>query len=228
MSKKISYCLPVYNAQATIAQCIKSLVDQTEKGEILVFNDCSTDNTTHILHFLGRKYDNVRITHSDKRIGHAKGRNFLNRKASGDIIALCDADLYYPNRGEEILQKFKEDDIDIFYSGANLQNSQDPNVVGVHPVNEWDFKSKCSICNPTVAYKREWALKIPYREETIETDLYEAFLLTCHKEGAKFGYSEKTLMLKYEGDSQRNKIDAWKIKKRIYEEEFGIEVQEQN
>ncbi len=88
---------------------------------------------------------------------------------------------------------------------------------------EWDFKSKCPISHPTVSYRRKVAKKVDYMEETIDSDLYEFFLLDAHKKGFKFGGCQNPLMLKTEGGSNRNVEEAKKLKKELYKE-YGIEI----
>tara|TARA_R110000824_G_scaffold16676_3_gene68836 strand:- start:3865 stop:4539 length:675 start_codon:yes stop_codon:yes gene_type:complete len=221
MPPTISFCLPVFNGQAVIAQTINSLLKQKEKGEILVFNDGSTDNTRRILEFFK---DDITIIDSKERVGHAKGRNTLAQAAKGDIIAICDADIYEAERSTAIVEFFEQEKKDVFHSALNCCKAEDPSVVWQQEAYNWDFKSKCPISYPTVAYRRELALSCPHREETMETCLYEFVLLDMHKEGAEFGGCQNPLMLKYEGDSHRNKKDAWKIKQRIYKE-YGIEIE---
>ena len=47
---KISVIIPVYNAQKTINQCLRSIFNQTFKDfEVIVVNDGSTDSSWSIL-----------------------------------------------------------------------------------------------------------------------------------------------------------------------------------
>tara|TARA_Y100000034_G_scaffold91620_1_gene110561 strand:- start:3612 stop:4283 length:672 start_codon:yes stop_codon:yes gene_type:complete len=222
MSLKLSFCLPVYNGQYLIAQCIESLINQKVKGEIIVYHDGSTDNTKRILDF----YKNdINVIHMKERKGHAKGRNLLVQEASGDIIVICDNDIYDENRSQAITEFFDEEEKDVFYSALTCCSSKNPSEIWRQEAYEWDFNSKCNISYPTVAYRRDLALRCPHREDSMETDLYEFVLLEMNQEGAKFGGCQNPLMLKYEGDSLRNKKVAWELKQKIYKEEYGIEIQ---
>jgi cellulose synthase/poly-beta-1,6-N-acetylglucosamine synthase-like glycosyltransferase len=85
----ISIIIPAYNAEKTIAQCIHSLLHQTEPQEnyeIIVVNDGSTDRTEELLKSLGIKYC------SQINQGPAAARNKGVALAQGDIILFTDSD----------------------------------------------------------------------------------------------------------------------------------------
>ena len=231
---KISYCLPVYNAQNNVARTIQSLLNQSVKGEILVCDDNSDDNTYLILtHFdekirrHNEKYSDNRgqwIFTNEERMGAAFCRNRLNNLASNEIIAVCDADIYYKDRGKAILAFFKKyPEKSVFASALHLRDSSDPLLEWDQEAYEWDFKSKCPISHPTVAYKRFVAEKIKYKTLSKDTDLYEFFLLDAHNEGFEFGYCDNPLMQKIEGNSKRDITKAKEWKKTLYKE-YGIEI----
>ena len=47
---KISFIIPVYNAEKYLAQCVESILNQDYKNiEIIVINDGSTDSTAKIV-----------------------------------------------------------------------------------------------------------------------------------------------------------------------------------
>ena len=51
--KKVSVIVPAYNAKDTLIQCVGNLVNQTLSDiEIILVNDCSTDNTLLIMQLL--------------------------------------------------------------------------------------------------------------------------------------------------------------------------------
>ncbi|CUA95605.1 glycosyltransferase family 2 protein [Thiomonas bhubaneswarensis] len=92
----VSVLIPAYNAQATIAQTLDSLLAQTHRHlEIVVVDDGSTDATWEVLQPYA---DRVRlIRQANAGIGAA--RNVSVQAARGDYIALLDADdLCMPTR----------------------------------------------------------------------------------------------------------------------------------
>lgn len=89
---KISYIIPVYNAEAYIERCIDSILgQQNTKMEIIVVDDGSTDGTLDILHQLAEKNNNIYIFHQNNS-GQGIARNFGLEKATGDYIWFIDAD----------------------------------------------------------------------------------------------------------------------------------------
>lgn len=92
----VSVAIPAYNAQATIAQTLDSLLAQTHRNlDIVVVDDGSTDGTWEVLQRYG---DRVRaIRQANAGIGAA--RNASVQAARGEFIALLDADdLCMPQR----------------------------------------------------------------------------------------------------------------------------------
>jgi|19_taG_2_1085344.scaffolds.fasta_scaffold15004_2 glycosyltransferase involved in cell wall biosynthesis len=221
---KISYVLPVFNSQSTINHCIKSLLNQENvPHEIIIINDKSDDNSGRIIDF----HDNslIRNFSNSERKGAAYCRNFGNSKATGDIIAVCDADIYEPTRGDAIINFFNEfPEKCVFYSALTCLSSRNPSEQWGQEAYEWDFNSKCPISHPTVAYKKEVSNEIKYCEDSKDTDFYEFFLLDAHKKGYLFGGCQNTLLNKIEGDTKRDREGAMKLKLEKYKE-YGINIE---
>jgi glycosyltransferase involved in cell wall biosynthesis len=89
--KKISIIIPTYNSSAYVEDAINCVLNQSYKNiEIIVIDDGSTDNTEEIL----QKYsDDKKILYIKKKNGGpASARNIGLKIASGEYIALLDAD----------------------------------------------------------------------------------------------------------------------------------------
>jgi len=224
---KISYVLPVLNSQATIAQCLKSLLKQEIPAhEIIIIDDGSTDYTVHIIKEMIKLDERkvIRLIQNKERKGSAYSRNMANNEATGDVIAVCDADFYEPNRSKAISVFFEEfPEKSIFYSALECRDADNPQHIWRVDAFEWDFNSKCPISHPTVAYKKEVTNEIEYHEESVDTDLYEFFLLDAHKKGYLFGGCQESLMIKIEGNTYRDRSDARLLKIKKYEK-LGIKV----
>ena len=218
----ITFVLPVRNQPVHLKKCLDSLLKQTIKGEIIVIDDASTDITPFIIESYENDIDKI-ITNKERK-GSAYCRNMANQLVETSIIAVCDCDYYYPNRGLNILEFFKQyPDVDVFYSALHIKpHSYLDNELYRMQAFEWDFKSKCPISHPTVAYRKKVAENVKYPEKSLETDLYEFFLLEAHKKGYKFGWDDTVQTTKYEGVSHRNQDESRKLKKEMYKP-FGIE-----
>ncbi len=90
----VSIIITAYNYDRYIERAIRSCMDQSldeSEYEIIVVNDCSTDNTVKIL----ENYKNdVRIFNLEKNVGLSAARNFGVKKALGQFIVFLDADDY--------------------------------------------------------------------------------------------------------------------------------------
>ena len=91
--KKISVIITTYNSEATIQRVINSVKNQKGAGdhfelEIIVVDDCSSDNTVNIV-----KANGIEPLVNEKNSGGPnKGRNIGLRRATGDYICIADHD----------------------------------------------------------------------------------------------------------------------------------------
>lgn len=102
----ISIILPTYNSAKTLEKTIQSVMCQSYLDwELIVVDDCSTDNTSEILSGLASKDSKIKFFRLDKNGGCYVARNEALKKASSEYVAFIDADdLYEPN----YLQKLTE------------------------------------------------------------------------------------------------------------------------
>ncbi len=91
----ITVIIPVYNSEKYFGKCIESILNQTYQNiEIIIINDCSTDESENIiLDYLGK--DN-RITYlsNETNLGVGKTRNIGIDRAKGKYIYFIDSDDY--------------------------------------------------------------------------------------------------------------------------------------
>jgi glycosyltransferase involved in cell wall biosynthesis len=94
---KVSVILTTYNGERTIANTIQSILKQEGIGteyelELLVIDDCSTDNTPKILDSFNI---DVRVRPEVNSGGPNRGRNIGLKLATGTYICLVDHDDYW-------------------------------------------------------------------------------------------------------------------------------------
>jgi len=99
---QVSVCVVTYNQEEYIAECLESLVHQVTnfKFEIIVGEDCSTDNTRSIVQQYVEKYPNliVPLFHQNN-VGAAENVLQVYKKAKGKYIAHIDGDdMALPNK----------------------------------------------------------------------------------------------------------------------------------
>lgn len=67
---KVSILIPVYNTEAYIAQTIESVLNQTFTDfELVIVDDCSTDNTYQICQTYAQKDTRIRLFKNEKNLG---------------------------------------------------------------------------------------------------------------------------------------------------------------
>ena len=105
---KISIIIPVYNAAATLKECLDAVFNITYKNlEVILVSDGCTDNTLEI----ASKYQ-CEIIELPQNNGAAFARNQGSKKASGDILFFVDGDVILKSDSLDILSnKFSDKDI---------------------------------------------------------------------------------------------------------------------
>lgn len=121
MMPLVSVCMTSYNHEQYIAQAIESvLCQQTNFGvEIVIGEDCSTDNTLKICQEYQRRYpDRIRIVASKQNVGmHANYRRTIEA-CRGKYIAMLDGyDLFTdPNKLQMQVEKLEEQGVAMCYT----------------------------------------------------------------------------------------------------------------
>lgn len=96
MSYKISIIIPIFNVEKYLYAALDSIVAQTfdlNNLEVLMIDDCSTDNSGTIIDEYSEKYENFIAIHLDNNSGTAgKPRNVGLDNARGDYIMFLDSD----------------------------------------------------------------------------------------------------------------------------------------
>jgi glycosyltransferase involved in cell wall biosynthesis len=102
---RVSVIIPAYNAQAFIAETLKSVLAQTYQNlEVLVVDDGSSDQTAKIVQTFAVQDSRVQLL-QQANSGVAAARNLAIQNATGEYIAPIDADdIWYPQNLEKQVQ----------------------------------------------------------------------------------------------------------------------------
>ena len=107
MMPLVSVCMTTYNHEKFISQAIESVLCQrtTFDVEVVIGEDCSTDNTLAICKEYEAQYpDRVRVVASESNIGmHANYRRTIEA-CRGKYIAMCDGDDWFTDENKLQIQ----------------------------------------------------------------------------------------------------------------------------
>ena len=112
----ISIIIPVYNAQKSIKLAIRSIQNQLMTDlEIILVNDCSTDNSTKIIYELQKEDKRIKLMNNTKNMGTLYSRCVGVLAAKADyMFALDNDDMFFVNDILNVAYKLAiQDDIDI-------------------------------------------------------------------------------------------------------------------
>ncbi len=103
----ISVVVPAYNASGYIRRVISPLLDMLKAGEVdevLIVDDCSTDDTADIARDMG-----ANVLKTPQNGGPGAARNLAAHHAIGDVLWLVDADVIAAPGGASLVRKAFQD-----------------------------------------------------------------------------------------------------------------------
>lgn len=194
----VSVFILVYNQELYIKQTIQSILDQKTNFDfnLVIGEDCSTDNTLKILNDFKDKYpDQIKLISLKKNIGLI--HNFVNtvKECDGKFIAICDGDDFWLDECK--LQKqvdFLENNLDYsivftnktnLFSNGTLKDSEEkkPETSNFNDLIKGNYIASVTVLirNKVSDFKiPDWFLKYPYGD-------WPLYLMTVN-DGSKIKY----------------------------------------
>jgi glycosyltransferase involved in cell wall biosynthesis len=119
---KISIIVPAYNEESSINIIADKLLNlyliNNIKKEIIIINDCSTDNTESLIQNIINSNPTAEITYvkHEKNLGKGAAIHSGIKKATGDYLIIQDADLEYdPSEINKLLKPILDGHADVVY-----------------------------------------------------------------------------------------------------------------
>lgn len=109
---KLSIIIPTYNEEGIIEEVIKDSDNYAKKivkdYEIIVLNDCSTDNTKNLLEKLKKKYKKLKTIHHKENTGYGGAILDLFKNFKGDYVINLPGDNQIPASNLIKFWKYKD------------------------------------------------------------------------------------------------------------------------
>lgn len=217
----VSVVMPAYNASRFLRQAVDSVLAQTYANlELIIVDDCSTDDTLQIMQDYAARDSRVRIIAGETNQGVARVRNRGIQEARGAYIALLDSDdVWAETKLEKQLACVRETHADIVYCSFDLVDEQGvrlnkPFIVPVHT----DYDSmlvRCVFTCSTILSDAKLLKAHPFRPEYYHEDF--VLWMELLREPIKAVGLPDVLMHNRQvgGSRSNNKINAaiqrWKI-----------------
>lgn len=117
---QLSFVIPMFNEEERIERCIQSIINSNEDVhlalEILVIDDCSTDNSAQMVKNMQAENSCICLYSNTQRQGAGYCRNFGLAKAKGTYLWFVDADDYIENNALSILKEYIiQKELDVLY-----------------------------------------------------------------------------------------------------------------
>lgn len=141
----VSVIMPTYNRGFLIKNSIDSVLNQTYSNiEIIVVDDCSTDNTEDVVKSINDK--RVKYFKLDKNSGANFARNYGIDKSIGDFVTFIDSDdIYELNKIELQLEMINDTNTDMNFCGVRIIDNENeilvPNEYQIDRIYKKEFKS---------------------------------------------------------------------------------------
>ena len=130
----LSIVIPVYNEGKTIHLILEKVITvqlENIRKEIIIVNDCSTDDTTAAVERFTADHpgENILFFQQERNMGKGAALRRGIEEATGDFVVIQDADLEYdPEDYKELLQPILDNYADVVY-GSRFMGSKPHRVL---------------------------------------------------------------------------------------------------
>ncbi|KJS28479.1 MAG: glycosyl transferase [Desulfatitalea sp. BRH_c12] len=123
---KLSIVIPCYNEERTLKLCVErvlAIADEKLSLELIIVDDHSEDNSYTVAEELHKTYAEIHIIRHDKNTGKGSALRTGFKAASGDYVAVQDADLEYdPNDLKNLLVPLLSGEADVVLGSRFLSS----------------------------------------------------------------------------------------------------------
>ena len=189
----VSVIVPCFNAEKFVRDAVLSICNQSYKNlEIIIADDCSTDNTSEILEQLSKVDHRIKLVRHKTNLKIVKTLNELVACSEGKYIARMDADdISLPTRIEKQVN-FLEAHSDVSVCGTNaiIIDENDKQIERTYlPIlpedNKYFLRFFSTLYHPTILAKSEVLKQNLYDESFLYIEDYELWCRLVFSNGLK-------------------------------------------
>lgn len=196
----LTVCIPAYNASKYIEETLDSVVQQKTDFpfDVLVSDDCSTDNTLSICQGYAAKYPNIQVIQQEKNIGMAPNQHFVLSTPKTKYLAYLDSDDIYATtnflqKQVSFLQEHEEvsvvfSNVEIFSNvGVARRKFGDQKPLKIFDLHSF-LQNGIPITNSSMVVRRDAQDNVP--EFFTDFFQYDWLIHIYHGLSGKFGYND--------------------------------------
>ena len=182
-NKLVSIVLPVYNGSDHISESVNSILRQTyQNWELIIVDDCSTDNTSEIIENFAKSDSRIHVLHNEQNLKLPMTLNVGFAEAKGDYFTwTSDDNMYRLNAIERMIDALEENSgVDLVYADYTVVNDAWETISEVKKAepSEIRFYNMVGAC---FMYRSGLARKVGhYDPETFLAEDYD-YWLRCYK-----------------------------------------------
>ena len=200
---KVSIVLPTYNGSKFLARSIESILHQTESDfELIIVNDCSTDNTLEIASNYAQQDHRITVITNEKNKKLPASLNVGFEKAKGKYLTWTSDDNYYLSNAVKTMADTLDKMNDISFVYADLDYiDEDGQLIKHGCLKEPETLFEGCCIGACFLYRREiWDKLGKYREDLFCAEDYE-YWMRIYTSGLKMLHLPDVLY-KYTQNSQ--------------------------
>lgn len=218
----ITVIIPCYNCEKYIEHTIRSVQSQTlQPVEIILIDDCSTDNTLQMLKGFAREDNRIKVFKNKINKGVSYSRNYGVKAATGDWIAFLDSDdQWTADKLEKQMAMLQEKNGVFGFTASAYIDEQGVPYDGILEVPEAVdrtalFRQNVISCS-SVLIRRELMARYPMKSDDIHED-FHAWLRILDEVPVAYGLNEPLLIYRLSRNSKSgNKLKSFFMNYRTY------------
>lgn len=222
MEELVSIIMAAYNAENTIEMAIDSVLAQTYfNWELIIVNDCSTDNTKSIVEAYSKKDERIKLYSNEENLGVSKTRLKAVQLSNGNWIAILDSDdAWMPEKLAKQFELQNEINAELLYTGSSFMDEEGEKYNWIMEVPKTvsykELLKQNILSNSSALIKKDLYMENYVLCDSIHED-FATWLRVLSNGATAYGVNEPLLVYRLSKNSKSgNKIHSAKMNWNTY------------